>query len=153
MGTFPTISLAVTFPSLRILIVLTVSDLFRCSAPEWPCQNKAEVLGPSVKDWGHLLGLLLLVSCHQGFSFVFSIAGSRYISQAAAKVDIEFDYDGPLMKTEVPGPRSQVSQPGGRCPDSLRVLSEPLLEMYVKMTQATMKVSIMSHVCCHENVP
>uniref|UniRef100_A0A8C2MB96 4-aminobutyrate aminotransferase n=1 Tax=Cricetulus griseus TaxID=10029 RepID=A0A8C2MB96_CRIGR len=33
--------------------------------------------------------------------------GSRYISQAAAKVDIEFDYDGPLMKTEVPGPRSQ----------------------------------------------
>ncbi|CAH6786777.1 Abat [Phodopus roborovskii] len=35
------------------------------------------------------------------------ISGSRYISQAAAKVDIEFDYDGPLMKTEVPGPRSQ----------------------------------------------
>uniref|UniRef100_A0A8I6G7C5 4-aminobutyrate aminotransferase n=1 Tax=Rattus norvegicus TaxID=10116 RepID=A0A8I6G7C5_RAT len=33
--------------------------------------------------------------------------GSRYISQAAAKVDFEFDYDGPLMKTEVPGPRSQ----------------------------------------------
>eukprot|EP00069_Balaena_mysticetus_P020635 bmy_02822T0 len=32
--------------------------------------------------------------------------GSRHISQAAAKVDIEFDYDGPLMKTEVPGPRS-----------------------------------------------
>ncbi|ERE68100.1 4-aminobutyrate aminotransferase [Cricetulus griseus] len=35
------------------------------------------------------------------------LQGSRYISQAAAKVDIEFDYDGPLMKTEVPGPRSQ----------------------------------------------
>uniref|UniRef100_A0A8C6WCW1 4-aminobutyrate aminotransferase n=1 Tax=Nannospalax galili TaxID=1026970 RepID=A0A8C6WCW1_NANGA len=34
-------------------------------------------------------------------------SGSRYISQAAAKVDVEFDYDGPLMKTEVPGPRSQ----------------------------------------------
>ncbi|KAI2577077.1 4-aminobutyrate aminotransferase, partial [Homo sapiens] len=33
--------------------------------------------------------------------------GSRHISQAAAKVDVEFDYDGPLMKTEVPGPRSQ----------------------------------------------
>ncbi|MBZ3885817.1 4-aminobutyrate aminotransferase, mitochondrial, partial [Sciurus carolinensis] len=33
--------------------------------------------------------------------------GSRYISQAAAKVDVEFDYDGPLMKTEVPGPRSR----------------------------------------------
>ncbi|XP_004627833.1 4-aminobutyrate aminotransferase, mitochondrial isoform X2 [Octodon degus] len=35
------------------------------------------------------------------------VSGSRYISQAAAKVDVEFDYDGPLMKTEVPGPRSQ----------------------------------------------
>uniref|UniRef100_A0A4W2FL27 4-aminobutyrate aminotransferase, mitochondrial n=1 Tax=Bos indicus x Bos taurus TaxID=30522 RepID=A0A4W2FL27_BOBOX len=33
--------------------------------------------------------------------------GSRHISQAAAKVDVEFDYDGPLMKTEVPGPRSR----------------------------------------------
>nr|AAA70415.1 GABA transaminase [Rattus norvegicus] len=33
--------------------------------------------------------------------------GTRYISQAAAKVTFEFDYDGPLMKTEVPGPRSQ----------------------------------------------
>ncbi|XP_040491278.1 4-aminobutyrate aminotransferase, mitochondrial isoform X2 [Ursus maritimus] len=32
---------------------------------------------------------------------------SRHISQAAAKVDVEFDYDGPLMKTEVPGPRSR----------------------------------------------
>uniref|UniRef100_A0A8C2VUD5 4-aminobutyrate aminotransferase n=1 Tax=Chinchilla lanigera TaxID=34839 RepID=A0A8C2VUD5_CHILA len=35
------------------------------------------------------------------------VSGSRYISQAAAKVDVEFDYDGPLMKTEVPGPRSR----------------------------------------------
>uniref|UniRef100_A0A8C0MQ77 4-aminobutyrate aminotransferase, mitochondrial n=1 Tax=Canis lupus familiaris TaxID=9615 RepID=A0A8C0MQ77_CANLF len=32
---------------------------------------------------------------------------SRHISQAAAKVDVEFDYDGPLMKTEVPGPKSR----------------------------------------------
>ncbi|KAF2981719.1 hypothetical protein EK904_015101 [Melospiza melodia maxima] len=31
----------------------------------------------------------------------------RYISQAAAKIDVDFDYDGPLMKTEVPGPRSR----------------------------------------------
>ncbi|KAF3818948.1 hypothetical protein GH733_012365 [Mirounga leonina] len=36
-----------------------------------------------------------------------STTGSRHISQAAAKVDVEFDYDGPLMKTEVPGPRSR----------------------------------------------
>ncbi|XP_062955494.1 4-aminobutyrate aminotransferase, mitochondrial isoform X4 [Cynocephalus volans] len=35
------------------------------------------------------------------------VPGSRHISQAAAKVDVEFDYDGPLMKTEVPGPRSR----------------------------------------------
>nr|pir 4-aminobutyrate transaminase (EC 2.6.1.19) precursor - pig [Sus scrofa domesticus] len=35
------------------------------------------------------------------------VPGWRHISQAAAKVDVEFDYDGPLMKTEVPGPRSR----------------------------------------------
>ncbi|NWW29783.1 GABT protein, partial [Panurus biarmicus] len=37
------------------------------------------------------------------------LTGHRYISQAAAKIDVDFDYDGPLMKTEVPGPRSRVS--------------------------------------------
>ncbi|XP_006867312.1 PREDICTED: 4-aminobutyrate aminotransferase, mitochondrial [Chrysochloris asiatica] len=31
----------------------------------------------------------------------------RHISQASAKVDVELDYDRPLMKTEVPGPRSR----------------------------------------------
>uniref|UniRef100_A0A8C0IR71 4-aminobutyrate aminotransferase n=1 Tax=Chelonoidis abingdonii TaxID=106734 RepID=A0A8C0IR71_CHEAB len=31
----------------------------------------------------------------------------RLISQTAAKIDVDFDYDGPLMKTEVPGPRSR----------------------------------------------
>lgn len=41
------------------------------------------------------------------FSLFFT--GHRYISQAAAKIDLDFDYDGPLMKTEVPGPRSRVS--------------------------------------------
>lgn len=41
------------------------------------------------------------------FSLFFT--GHRYISQAAAKIDVDFDYDGPLMKTEVPGPRSRVS--------------------------------------------
>ncbi|XP_064009100.1 4-aminobutyrate aminotransferase, mitochondrial [Pogoniulus pusillus] len=35
------------------------------------------------------------------------VFGCRYISQAAAKIDVDFDYDGPLMKTEVPGPRSR----------------------------------------------
>ncbi|XP_025058899.1 4-aminobutyrate aminotransferase, mitochondrial isoform X2 [Alligator sinensis] len=35
------------------------------------------------------------------------VFGHRSISQAAAKIDLDFDYDGPLMKTEVPGPRSR----------------------------------------------
>ncbi|KAJ7305709.1 hypothetical protein JRQ81_010075 [Phrynocephalus forsythii] len=34
-------------------------------------------------------------------------AGHKGISQAAAKIDVDFDYDGPLMKTEVPGPKSR----------------------------------------------
>lgn len=41
--------------------------------------------------------------------FSLFLTGHRYISQAAAKIDVDFDYDGPLMKTEVPGPRSRVS--------------------------------------------
>uniref|UniRef100_A0A3P9NNI4 4-aminobutyrate aminotransferase, mitochondrial n=1 Tax=Poecilia reticulata TaxID=8081 RepID=A0A3P9NNI4_POERE len=36
-----------------------------------------------------------------------SAAGCRYVSKAAAKTQVEYDYDGPLMKTTVPGPRSQ----------------------------------------------
>lgn len=35
------------------------------------------------------------------------VSGYRYISQAAAKTDVQLDYDGVLMKTEVPGPRSR----------------------------------------------
>uniref|UniRef100_A0A8K9WSX2 4-aminobutyrate aminotransferase, mitochondrial n=1 Tax=Oncorhynchus mykiss TaxID=8022 RepID=A0A8K9WSX2_ONCMY len=31
----------------------------------------------------------------------------RYVSKAAAKTQMEFEYDGPSMKTEVPGPRSK----------------------------------------------
>uniref|UniRef100_A0A669EV32 4-aminobutyrate aminotransferase n=1 Tax=Oreochromis niloticus TaxID=8128 RepID=A0A669EV32_ORENI len=31
----------------------------------------------------------------------------RYVSKAAAKPQVEFDYDGPSMKTTVPGPRSK----------------------------------------------
>uniref|UniRef100_A0A672FRN1 4-aminobutyrate aminotransferase, mitochondrial n=1 Tax=Salarias fasciatus TaxID=181472 RepID=A0A672FRN1_SALFA len=34
--------------------------------------------------------------------------GCRYVSKAAAKAEVEFDYDGPSMKTTVPGPRSQL---------------------------------------------
>uniref|UniRef100_A0A3Q2TY32 4-aminobutyrate aminotransferase n=1 Tax=Fundulus heteroclitus TaxID=8078 RepID=A0A3Q2TY32_FUNHE len=30
-----------------------------------------------------------------------------YVSKAAAKTQVDYDYDGPLMKTTVPGPRSQ----------------------------------------------
>uniref|UniRef100_A0A8C6HZC7 4-aminobutyrate aminotransferase n=1 Tax=Mus spicilegus TaxID=10103 RepID=A0A8C6HZC7_MUSSI len=47
------------------------------------------------------------LACSSQKNLHLFIPGSRYISQAAAKVDIEFDYDGPLMKTEVPGPRSK----------------------------------------------
>ncbi|KAH0631782.1 hypothetical protein JD844_019590 [Phrynosoma platyrhinos] len=54
---------------------------------------------------------LMLLSRHlspslQQNSRIFA-AGHRGISQAAAKIDVEFDYDGPLMKTEVPGPKSR----------------------------------------------
>uniref|UniRef100_A0A8I3ZZY2 4-aminobutyrate aminotransferase, mitochondrial n=1 Tax=Callithrix jacchus TaxID=9483 RepID=A0A8I3ZZY2_CALJA len=47
------------------------------------------------------------LACSFQHSFRLLVPGSRHISQAAAKVDVEFDYDGPLMKTEVPGPRSR----------------------------------------------
>lgn len=40
--------------------------------------------------------------------FVVSPQGCRYVSKAAAKTQVEFDYDGPSMTTTVPGPRSQV---------------------------------------------
>ncbi|KAF0032188.1 hypothetical protein F2P81_014478 [Scophthalmus maximus] len=36
-----------------------------------------------------------------------SPAGCRYVSKAAPKTQMEFEYDGPSMKTSVPGPRSQ----------------------------------------------
>lgn len=37
-----------------------------------------------------------------------SLLGCRSISNTATKTQLEFDYDGPSMKTAVPGPRSQV---------------------------------------------
>uniref|UniRef100_A0A670YGC3 4-aminobutyrate aminotransferase, mitochondrial n=1 Tax=Pseudonaja textilis TaxID=8673 RepID=A0A670YGC3_PSETE len=50
---------------------------------------------------------VLLKSHFLNSFFVCLFAGLRGISQVAAKIDMEFDYDGPLMKTEVPGPRSR----------------------------------------------
>nr|KAF6439578.1 4-aminobutyrate aminotransferase [Rousettus aegyptiacus] len=47
------------------------------------------------------------LACSFQRNYRLLVPGSRHISQAAAKVDVEFDYDGPLMKTEVPGPRSR----------------------------------------------
>ncbi|XP_053551219.1 4-aminobutyrate aminotransferase, mitochondrial [Bombina bombina] len=37
----------------------------------------------------------------------FFLLGCRCASQAAAKKNVDFEYDGPLMKTEVPGPKSR----------------------------------------------
>ncbi|KAK1877835.1 4-aminobutyrate aminotransferase mitochondrial [Dissostichus eleginoides] len=36
-----------------------------------------------------------------------SAPGCRYVSKAAPRTQVEFDYDGPSMKTSVPGPRSE----------------------------------------------
>lgn len=36
-----------------------------------------------------------------------SAPACRYVSKAAPQTQVEFDYDGPSMKTSVPGPRSQ----------------------------------------------
>ncbi|XP_078096520.1 4-aminobutyrate aminotransferase, mitochondrial isoform X1 [Mustelus asterias] len=37
----------------------------------------------------------------------FSLPRSRYVSQPANKTDVDVEFDGPLMKTEVPGPKSR----------------------------------------------
>ncbi|KAM9584134.1 4-aminobutyrate aminotransferase, mitochondrial [Trichechus inunguis] len=47
------------------------------------------------------------LACSLQHNYRLLMPGARHISQASAKVDVEFDYDGPLMKTEVPGPRSR----------------------------------------------
>uniref|UniRef100_A0A8C6LXU9 4-aminobutyrate aminotransferase, mitochondrial n=1 Tax=Nothobranchius furzeri TaxID=105023 RepID=A0A8C6LXU9_NOTFU len=47
-----------------------------------------------------------VILCRFCLFYVLS-TGSRYISKAAAKAQLDYDYDGPLMKTTVPGPRSQ----------------------------------------------
>uniref|UniRef100_A0A8C5VV98 4-aminobutyrate aminotransferase, mitochondrial n=1 Tax=Microcebus murinus TaxID=30608 RepID=A0A8C5VV98_MICMU len=72
-----------------------------------PWENRAE--GPPLPTEGVMASMLLArrLACRFPHSHRLRAPGSRQISQAAAKVDIEFDYDGPLMKTEVPGPRSQ----------------------------------------------
>ena len=98
------------FPLLEILRVLVVpmSDHTQSSG----IVRLAWVSGPgtaSVGDSQCCKGRILISSVLRGFSPLVFTAGSRHISQAAAKVDVEFDYDGPLMKPEVPGPRSRVS--------------------------------------------
>uniref|UniRef100_A0A8D3EBG9 4-aminobutyrate aminotransferase, mitochondrial n=1 Tax=Scophthalmus maximus TaxID=52904 RepID=A0A8D3EBG9_SCOMX len=51
----------------------------------------------------------ILISCNFSLLFfpIFSPPGCRYVSKAAPKTQMEFEYDGPSMKTSVPGPRSQ----------------------------------------------
>uniref|UniRef100_A0A673AIL0 4-aminobutyrate aminotransferase, mitochondrial n=1 Tax=Sphaeramia orbicularis TaxID=375764 RepID=A0A673AIL0_9TELE len=49
---------------------------------------------------------LIFTSKKHNYLCVFC-AGCRYVSKAAPKTQVECDYDGPAMKTQVPGPRSQ----------------------------------------------
>lgn len=41
-------------------------------------------------------------------TYILFQPGYRYVSKTATKTQVEFDYEGPSMKTSVPGPRSQV---------------------------------------------
>ncbi|XP_034151096.1 4-aminobutyrate aminotransferase, mitochondrial isoform X1 [Esox lucius] len=41
------------------------------------------------------------------YNLRLSAPGCRFASKAAPKTQVEFEYDGPSMKTEVPGPRSK----------------------------------------------
>ncbi|XP_028311028.1 4-aminobutyrate aminotransferase, mitochondrial [Gouania willdenowi] len=52
-----------------------------------------------------LIGRRLALSLQK--NLWLSAPGCRQVSKAAAKAEVEFDYDGPSMKTTVPGPRSQ----------------------------------------------
>uniref|UniRef100_A0A8C7HIJ2 4-aminobutyrate aminotransferase, mitochondrial n=1 Tax=Oncorhynchus kisutch TaxID=8019 RepID=A0A8C7HIJ2_ONCKI len=52
-----------------------------------------------------LLSRQLVLSLQQNLRL--TAPGCRYVSKAAAKTQMEFEYDGPSMKTEVPGPRSK----------------------------------------------
>ncbi|XP_064867068.1 4-aminobutyrate aminotransferase, mitochondrial-like [Oncorhynchus nerka] len=52
-----------------------------------------------------LLSRQLVLSLQQNLRL--TAPGCRYASKAAAKTQMEFEYDGPSMKTEVPGPRSK----------------------------------------------
>ncbi|XP_042171437.1 4-aminobutyrate aminotransferase, mitochondrial-like isoform X2 [Oncorhynchus tshawytscha] len=52
-----------------------------------------------------LLSRQLVLSLQQNLRL--TAPGCRYVSKAAAKTQVEFEYDGPSMKTEVPGPRSK----------------------------------------------
>ncbi|KAG7265591.1 hypothetical protein CRUP_031263, partial [Coryphaenoides rupestris] len=47
----------------------------------------------------------LAISVHH--NLLFPTSGFRYVSKAAVNTQTEYDYDRPLMKTQVPGPRSQ----------------------------------------------
>uniref|UniRef100_A0A3B4YA80 4-aminobutyrate aminotransferase n=1 Tax=Seriola lalandi dorsalis TaxID=1841481 RepID=A0A3B4YA80_SERLL len=60
-----------------------------------------------------------------------SAAGCRYISKAAPQTQVDFDYDGPSMKTSVPGPRSHFKicfhppSSGYNHPALLKLMSNP----------------------------
>ncbi|XP_003459439.4 4-aminobutyrate aminotransferase, mitochondrial isoform X2 [Oreochromis niloticus] len=62
-------------------------------------------------DCGCFVMATSLISRQLAFSLQknlwLSASGCRYVSKAAAKPQVEFDYDGPSMKTTVPGPRSK----------------------------------------------
>ncbi|XP_030200587.1 4-aminobutyrate aminotransferase, mitochondrial [Gadus morhua] len=52
-----------------------------------------------------LLRQQLVASVHN--SLRFPASGCRYVSKAAVNTQADYDYDRPLMKTQVPGPRSK----------------------------------------------
>ena len=52
----------------------------------------------------------LMVKLVDVCAVIFPSAGCRYVSKAAVNTQADYDYDRPVMKTQVPGPRSKVTQ-------------------------------------------
>lgn len=86
-GTYSLISLMIRF------LVCRCTSIFLWA---WVCKHT------------HVCPLYVFMYRLIAFSMLCPL-GCRYVSKAAPKTQVEFDYDRPSMKTEVPGPRSQVT--------------------------------------------